>query len=915
MIARRATAVALLAALLAGALATGVAAQVQTVRVYCAAVTVRGAWEHVALPSFAAGPQETLQFAVDPADPSRLYATNGVAVAVSSDGGCSWRTTFRLDAPPDGADYSADDSAIVDLVAAPGHALLAISQRGGGRPHVVLSSYSGDTWRRGDDGLRAVLGRPLAVAMTRANPGYAYLLVEERAGSGEAGVSLRQTVFESTTAGGAWGVRGDPGPPDPGVDVPVLGSVLGRTNLAEIVPDPVEAGRLFLFGPDGLFHHQQGRRDRLLNEDVSAVLVGRVPGAAQPVVVAAGRGTRRIEVSRDGGASFSAFAVPGDVDSFAEALRPGDFYFSSGGRVFLRSGGRSTEVPGGGGVTNLTFARSRRQTSPFVAEDVLTLYGRTGDALVRREETRAVQLAPVPDSVTVGNLAPFGPIDPEQALPGTLTPERKEVVLLEGRSKTIPYELFLPETPTPLDVFFDVDTTRSMVPAIDGLRASIANIILELTAARIDVHFGVGQYRSFETRPAFERLQDINPPGPALAAALNRLMADNGGFETQLESLRQIATGAGSGTGVGIAPGQDAHWRKGSLRIVVNMTDEPISEGPQHPTYEEVARVMLADDTVHFGIAVQNEATAQALGPPLPGLIRIARETDSLAPAEGVDCDGDGDPDLYENEPLVCVIDHATSRDAGVLGGAIISVLRSLRDVGEVGISATVTSSADGPVATAVPDEPVVAGVDFKSNNTIEFAVELMCPSLDATRRFPIDVEASREAGVLAAATATLTCKAKPEPEPEPPLPPVIPPAVVVALVPPPPPPPPPPPVNPGPHPNPNPNPQPQPQMQPQPQSQPQGALASQRQTQPQLAVVQQRTADFAPAEARRGASEEYALSSYAPPRAGPNGAMLGLAAALVIAFGTAMLAAQRVELRLARQRSFRYANDLRRRR
>jgi hypothetical protein len=91
--------------------------------------------------------------------------------------------------------------------------------------------------------------------------------------------------------------------------------------------------------------------------------------------------------------------------------------------------------------------------------------------------------------------------------------------------------------------------------------------------------------------------------------------------------------------------------------------------------------------------------------------------------------------------------------------------------------------------------------------------------------------------------------------------------------------------------------------------------MATQRQTQPQLAVVQQRSADFRPAEANRGPTEEYALSSYVPPRAGPSGAMLGLAAALVIGFGTALLAAQRVEIRVARQRAFRYAHDARRRR
>ena len=895
---RRASALAALSSLIVGSLVAGVSAQTPAADPDCGVpgqIVQRGRWEHIRVPAFAAGPQAMTEYGVDPADPARLYATNGVSVAVSSDGGCRWKTTFRLDAPLDGATYSASDSLITDLTVAPGHALLSISQRDL-QPHVVLSSYSGETWRRGDEGLRTVLGRALAVGMTRANPGYAYLLVEEGAGSGGARASLGTTVYESTSAGGSWSVR-DPGLPADGIgsldDLP-LGASGGLTGL---VADPVEAGRLVLYGPDGLFSHQQGSRTQLRDGPVSAVTVLRAPTAPAPTVLVAFEGGREFEVSTDGGGSFAPLRAPGEIDSFAEALRPGDFYVSSGGRVYLRSNGRLTEVPGAAGVTSLSAARSQRQISPFRAESVLTLYGRTQSSIVRSSTRRAIDLLPIPDNVVVGNLGPFAG-DPDEALPGTLEPARKEITLREGQTRTVPYELVLPRTPTPLDVFFDVDTTNSMIPALDGLRDAIASIIADLTARKIDAWFGVGQYKSFEAPPAFERMQDIAPPGEGLANALNELRAADGGLETQLESLRQIATGAGSSAGAGIPSGQDAHWRDGSLRIVVNMTDEPISTGSPHPTYEDVAEVMLADKIVHFGIAVQNEATADALGPPLPGLIEIARHTKSFAPASGVDCDGDDDPDLYQGEPLVCVIDHVRSRDASVLGGAIISVLSSLTDVGEVQITAT---TGDRSEEIAVPTKPLVTGVDFKATNTIRFDVELTCPSIDEPKRFPIDIEAARESGALASAAAVLSCK--PKPEPEPPVPPVIPPAVLVALVPPP---PPPPPINIGPHPNPNPNAQPNPNPQPQTQGQPQGAIATQRQTQPQLAVVQEREASFRPAEARRGAAEEYALSAYAPPRAGPNQAMLGLAAALVIGFGTALLKLQRAELRLARQRATR---------
>ena len=893
--ARRAAAFTLLSALVGSSVASGVAAQPAPVGERCAIpgqIVVRDGWEHIRIPSFEAGPQSMTEYGVDPADPARLYATNGFSVAVSSDGGCRWRTTFRLDEPPAGADYSGDDSVITDLTVEPGHALLAISQRDGLRPHVVLSSYAGETWRRGDEGLRAATGRPLAVAMARSNPGYAFLLVDEGAGTGAARLSLGDRIYESTTAGGSWGER-DAGTPDEGLLSTGL-PPLREGAISGLAADPVEAGRLYVYGLDGLYVHQQGRRDQVFGDPVRLVAAIRSPGAPATTLLAAFEGTR-YEVSPDGGASFVSVSAPGEVDSFAEALRAGDHYVSAGGRVYLRSNGRFTEVRGGAGVTSLAAARSQRQISPFAARSILTLYGRTNTSIVRREESRTIDLLPVPDYVVVDALGGFGVGDPE-ALPGSLTPDRRELVLREGQSRSVPYELVLPRTPTPLDVFFDVDTPNSMIPALDGLRDAMANIITELTAADIDAWFGVGQYKSFQAPPAFELMQDIAPPGQGLADALNRLRASDGGLETQLESLRQIATGEG---GFGIAPGQDATWRKGSLRIVVNMTDEDISTGDNHPTYEEVGRVMQADDAIHFGIALQNEDTVGALGRPRDGLVEIAHHTKSFAPSAGVDCDGDDDPDLYQGEPLVCVIDHVRSRDAGVLGGAIISVLRSMTDVGEVSIKTAVDAKHPAAPGVAVPDEPLVTGVDFKVTNTIRFNVELTCPSVDEVTRFPIDVEAARESGVLASAAALLTCK--PHPEPPAPVPPVIPPALIAAVVPPP---PPPPPVNIGPHPNPHPNPQPNPNPQPQPQGQPQGAMATQRQTQVQLAVVQEREAAFAPSEARRSAAEEYALSSYTPPRAGPNQAMLGFAAALVIGFGTAMVALQRAEMRLAHQRS-----------
>lgn len=878
------TAVLVLAALLLGSIVASASGKAASGG--CVApgqITRQGRWEHIEVPAFSNGPQAMLELGVDPQDPNLLLATNGVTVERSVDGGCSWKTTFDLDSPPGGSDYSSDTATVVDLAVGPGHALLLISQ-GDAVPHVVISSYGGETWRRGDDGLETVVGAPIQAGFTANDPRYAYLLVDEGAQGGDARLSLRQSLFESTTAGGAWGIRGG-SDPSPAVALPVVERNVGSgPGYSGFVPDPREGGRIFLYGPSGAFSYQQGITNQLLDGAVAAFSALDLNGGPT-TLLAAMSGSRAVQYSPDGGLSFQSFQAPGEVTSFAEALRADEYYMAAAGRVFLRDATGLVDVSTGAGgtVEFLASARSQQRLSPFRSAEILTLYGTTATMIVRTSTRRIIDVPPAPGSVQIGDLPLPDPDDPH---PGMLTPEQVTLSMKAGQKRSIPYSLYLPETPTPLDVFFDVDTTNSMGPAIDGLRAAMGDIIKELSAAGIDVWFGAGQYKSFESPPAYERLHDVAPAGPRLAYALNRLAPAGGYDETQLESLYQIVTGVGSKTGAGIEPGQQANWRKGSLRVVVHMTDEPISTGKPHPSYHKVASALRAEDVVHFGIAVQNRLTELELGPPLPGLLRISREAGSVAPHEGVDCDGDSQPDIYGGEPLVCVVDPDRAQEASVTGRAIINVLKAVSDIGEVEVVASSPHSVAGEEPVAVPSPEVIPAVDFKKPNELAFDVTFACPArLRRDETFPISIQARRAAGVLAGASAQLSCEALPEPKrevPEPEQPPLPPPAtILVSLVPPPPAPNPPQQPNPNNNPNPNPN--------PQNQGQSQGAAAAQEQEQPQLAVVHQTNAAAEPASARHsGGKEEYAMSRYSAPSRSPNLFFFAVAALMSIGVGCA---------------------------
>src|SRR3712207_7148900 len=80
----------------------------------------------------------------------------------------------------------------------------------------------------------------------------------------------------------------------------------------------------------------------------------------------------------------------------------------------------------------------------------------------------ALPISP-PGSVEASKVKLARPLAQARLQPA-LTPERQAVTLAPGETRTLPYDLELPPTSTPLDVFFLVDTTGSTQPVIGALR-------------------------------------------------------------------------------------------------------------------------------------------------------------------------------------------------------------------------------------------------------------------------------------------------------------------------------------------------------------------------------------------------------------------------------------------------------------
>jgi hypothetical protein len=342
------------------------------------------------------------------------------------------------------------------------------------------------------------------------------------------------------------------------------------------------------------------------------------------------------------------------------------------------------------------------------------------------------QLQGQPFDIRKVPLVSLKPVSLDQS--SSLLPKHEVVKLKEGQSRRIRYHVSVPAGITPVDVYFLIDVSSSMQDAINGTRVAMQSIVEELASAGLDVRFGVGSFRSFTDPPVYDRGRDIGPADANLARALNELRAQGGGAETQMEALLESVDGTDN-----VATSEDLrmHFRPGSLRIAILTTDEEISQGAPHPTYDTVAEALLRNHVKQVGIAVQDPPLLRDYdynnpGPgPAEGLQVVARKSGTVAPAAGVDCDGDGTLDLYDGDPVVCMLPPANVGDAHLMSSTIVNVVNAVDDIQNLNVTvAPATETPGGPDLVQSVDPAVFPNVDLKLPNERDFAVTVRCPSL-----------------------------------------------------------------------------------------------------------------------------------------------------------------------------------------
>ncbi len=826
----------------------------------CAAVTTTGEWTTIPAPEFPAGPVGMTSYSIDPHNPATIFVTNGVVIMRTRDGGCSWNQAFSLellpslDKPISSANSAIKEIVVPEAVEVPTtrsvYAVIEEKVGPAARPHLAASYDTGRSWTVHQQGLPPVTGGVLGFAVAPSDPDILYLQVRHNPAGAD------DVVYASRDAGATWEQRSTPGD---GVAV-------------NLTVDPQDPEELWLWSGE-LYHSLDGARTRQHEAFATSVTMVDVyrPRGGESRVMAYEAETQTFSVSVDSGQTWAR--IPGPL-IFAHSITHGSGVFD-------------VVVSGHNGVYRFDPPQFWLPIHPKDQPDLYDLQAtRSGDTAIfgRSTENTLERYNALDEEVT---LDPFDSVG-DAVIGGAtqLTPGTTTVRLKPGASKRIDYQLGLPPHPTPLDVFFLVDTSASMESSINGLRAGMQQVITDLENARLDVQFGVGEYKDYpipgygspEAGDFPYRLnRSIGPADAALADALERLEATGGGRdepESQLTGLYQAATGEGE---PGFVPaGQDAGFRPGSLKVIVHVTDARFHHKAAHPSppFDQVVEALRSRNILQIGLAVW--------GPNGPDgeddLISMAEETNTVAPAGGIDCDGDGHIDVAGGQPLTCVVASEDRDGVMSLAPAIISTLKAVT----ANVAVELRTERSPYVAEVEPS--LYPTYNVKDAGRLPFSVTFTCPRHLADSRAQLDLSALVDGRPQAEATTRVIClPPRPFEEADNILPLLVP-ALLGPLAPLAPPPLPPPPITesaPG----------------TQQMFQAQAAAAAQEQEEVQTAAAWQ-------AAVRERVAEEYEFSSFADrTRAAPPAPLYAAAALMALGFAAAVsLRSRTVALARARR-------------
>jgi hypothetical protein len=790
-------------AVLGTVLATGVGAAVNAAQPKPCGGRVKDAgngWQAIT-PNWTAGGSTIRQVLAVPYAPDRMYVTNGKEVLVTNDAGCTWEPIFS----PQGGDLgvlppvvqsalpqqAADllklpSTATIAAIAAPSSATtssviyIAYNDQfsvGLTKPHIISIGTQGVTDGQGLPRFGTI--GSLDLSSSANTPSTAYTVIDGQ-------LNEPGGVYATTNTGASWAQRD---------------ATQTSSTLHEMHADPVVNGWVYAHNSTGFVQSSDGGASFHVvraASDVDSFDVAPGAGGSQLVV---GHANRKSFERSNTGSQWDSIAAP--VDAHYVAMQPilNNVAVSDGNKMFLESNGlvdKARDItPAVGPPVQIQF------TAPLATG--YSLIGNHGTTVLRRvQDLLNNVIAGAPGKPIL--LFPHGA--PKQ-FPSTLTPGTTSLSLPAGATQDVTYRLLLPRTPSPVDVMFLVDTTASTENTINGLKQDLAEIVNDIGSTGLNAQFGVADFKDYS--PSIDNLGDgetgdypyrldrrIGPANASLRAALNELHARGGGDppEAQLTALYQSTTGAGQhypGRKTWIRylePGQSAGYRSDALKLAVLATDERFHREKSYltPTWQTTVNALLAYHVHPIGLAIQTvDDRGVRHGFHSLGMEQeMARDTGSVAPAGGVDCNGDLIPDIPAGGPFVCKV--PVTIKAGIkIGGVVVKQSQ----VEPVKLAPAITRAAETlpdlrtvglqfpgvPARVAHVVSPVAAPqVNLKNDNALTFTVQFACPTAHQVSHYKMHVNAAAGANVVATSAAQLTCGAVPAA-------PHIPPVAVVAPV------------------------------------------------------------------------------------------------------------------------------------
>ena len=854
-----------------------------------------GDWTSLAAPAFTSGGNALVDFAVSPTKPSLMYATNGEVVMRSTDGGCSWRESYKPSpgALPVGGGEPGVTEAVVASETSAARAYLMIQETVGpaARPQVLRTDNAGAAWQPASAGLPPT-GAPAFLRVAPSDPDTAYLAIAVQ--------GVVELLYGTNDGGTSWTLRSN------------FGQGSGSA-ISDVKVDPQDPNDVWVATSSGLYRSTDGGRTFAPIQEFSGIVTGAVDvfhkqGAPANIL---GFTTDGALISEDGGENWLKVESRGRVTSVAHGHVSQSRLMSASGKVWVYIPNLFSWVDARAPRANVRGLQSSRVATPG-------FYGFTDSTIEFYAGPTAGDVKIPPKTVVIPDLSLLNPDAPVER-PAKLTPENRVIKIDAGDSKEVPYRLEVPPSKTPLDVYFLVDTSSSQNKFLAGMVKALEGIINGLASAGVDVQFGMAEYRNYphsdpprvgqpgapcaggasatcyETNFIYRQVQDIAPTVAGIEQALENVDAGGGGhYNAQPAALLHTAIPDGEDvepigpSHTDVEPNTNATFRKNALHVAVIVSDEeyvyqPLAGDatpPDLPSFDEVSSALNAKDIKQVGISLRFRGEAKATEP----MIEMAEATGATAPPGGVDCDGDGVVDIASGAALVCEVNKETVEDGGSLAPAIVNLVESIRTRTSLELA---VAARDEIVQKVTPD--LYQSVALQRSNKLNYLVTFRCPMTLAGKRFPVRLTAKGLTPQISTG-ATVVCRsvAKSKKDPDelvPPFPfeqvlglipliPVSPPPVITEIA-----------------------SSTQAQAQSQAQAQAQASMAAQRQQQPQLAFV------HAVHAMRQKAQEEYAMSSFQEPHMPTPAVALGGATVLMsLGFGFS-LGRQRSRMRVARSR------------